>query len=204
MTQAKLLANPKFSSEWVKLGTEIIDTYNVPLEAIEDLSVEQLNVAKDIYDYIDGTLSDDDDEDELIAEKNAKYKNILNTILYKNKYNATQMQIIFIMCKSEADVELIEVLMDNTIPYGIMDYVGKGIIDGHKDMIKYIKGYSLNQVYEIYAGYVEGVDVSLYADAEIPAEIMGVIRHLLQLGINDEDIIRAIKFYGRDEQQVVE
>ena len=204
MTQAKLLANPKFSSEWVKLGTEIIDTYNVPLEAIEDLSVEQLNVAKDIYDYIDGTLSDDDDEDELIAEKNAKYKNILNTILYKNKYNATQMQIIFIMCKSEADVELIESLMDNTIPYGIMDYVGKGIIDGHKDMIKYIKGYSLNQVYEIYAGYVEGVDVSSYADVETPAEIMGVIRHLLQLGINDEDIIRAIKFYGRDEQQVVE
>ena len=56
------------------------------------------------------------------------------------------------------------------------------MIDGY-DLTEYID-YETDQLYEIFAGTQTKIDYKIYANKDIPAESMGVIRHALEVGMN--------------------
>ena len=90
---------------------------------------------------------------------------------------------MFIGQQNKIAVNILKTMISKDIPYAVSNYAVQGTIED-KDMLKYVHGYDPDQVYEIYAGLHNGLDVSDYDDASISSNIMGLIRHAKELGLS--------------------
>lgn len=166
--ESYLIRNPKYSSAWIKSATKILANSDIFIE--EELAMfdaEQLGIIVAALEH---------------NEKNKDGRVDISSIA-NSELNATQMQLMFIGQQNKIAVNILKTMISKDIPYAVSNYVIQGTIEG-KDMLKYVHNYDPDQVYEIYAGLHNGIDVSNYDDASISSNIMGIIRHAKELGMN--------------------
>lgn len=168
--EAKLLRNPKYSSAWVENAAKILANTNVFVEeTLAKCSSEQLEIINAALEY---------------NTKNENKVSILD--IADTSLNATQMRLIFAGQQNHVSIATLKQLVNKDIPYVISNYAVQAAIEGH-DMSKYVNGlYDNDQVYEIYAGLHNGIDVSCYDNTNISANIMGLMRHASELGFISE------------------
>lgn len=173
-TETILLNKPEYDSNWIKFATELIDEYDYYEKFLASYSANQLEVI-------------------LKAEKYNKAKSEtekgidITSLLYAN-LNATQMELRFTALKFGVPTEDVIKMINESIPYATSNYIVQAYLDGKGDELnKYIDynniKYDTEQIYEIYAGLHNNVDISIYADTDISAETMGIIRHALEVGV---------------------
>lgn len=176
-TEISLLSNPKYSSEWIKYAAILIDEYNDSLVALEDFDAGQLRIIAD-------------------AKNEAKNNTNINTSLFLNpNLNETQMQLLLEGYKKGLTTDQLEKYANPSIPYIISNWAITALVDGN-NMDKYVSdGYDADQMYEIYCGLKEKLDVSVYDKKDIPANIMTLARHAMSIGLKGI----KIQFDGKKE-----
>ena len=152
-----LIKNPKYDSDWIRVAAQILSiTDKYTDHDLAKYNSNQLShILTIVKDNIDIALSAD--------------------------LNATQMQLIITAIKNNINPEYVNILNTPDIPYAVSNYIVLGLSEGFDDMISYID-YDPDQVYEIYCGYKNNVDVSKYNLHDIPAKDMALIRHALEIG----------------------
>lgn len=166
--ESQLIKNPKYSSGWIENASKIIANSDTFIEEeLAKFDAEQLDVINAALDY---------------NEKN-KDDGVNVDAIANPELNATQMRLMFAGMQNKLSVSLLKKLISKNIPYAVSNYIVQAAIDG-QDLSKYISGYEPDQVYEIYAGIHNGVDVSVYDDPHISAGMMGLMRHALELGLS--------------------
>lgn len=160
-----LITNPKYSSTWISVAAKLMAEFCLSEDILVDLNTEQLEIIYDLEKYI-STHPDYHILD--IVERE-----------YFSKYNATQLRLILTAYMKEVPAEIITKFIAPEIPYAKSNYLIQAYIDGY-DMSSYID-FDHEQIYELYAGYVNNVDTSKYDKIDISAEKMGIIRHALEL-----------------------
>lgn len=163
--ESALVMNPKYSSDWISTAAKLIANYNYSEEQLTDFCTEQLDVINSAHEY---------------NTKNKDNKLDISVIL-NPRLNATQMRLLIAGQQNGISVETLSTLVNENIPYAISNYIVQGHIEGF-NMSNYVKGYTTDQVYEIYAGLHNGIDINAYAHPEISADIMGLMRHAIELG----------------------
>lgn len=169
----ELIKNPAFSSDWVKYAVDIIEItgarYNV--DFLKPFHSAQLGVMLEIVKF----NADKENEDKIPED-----------IIFNTCMNETQMTILMNAYKNDNLKEkrniIDEKLADCDLSYAKMNYAINALADGFDEIIDYIDEYDHNQLYEIIAGYYDGIDYKKYADKSIPSEEMELIRHILVLG----------------------
>lgn len=180
LVERNLLLNPKYESEWIETAVKLICEYGWSEENLTEFNTSQIKIILKAEEY------------------NKENQNApININAFANPiYNATQMTIIMDALQHNISTDVITSVVSPDIPYIISHYVLQAASES-KDMIKYVKGYAPEQVFEIYAGLHNNLDVSVYDDATIEAPMMGLIRHALELGktveINKETLELIIK-----------
>lgn len=163
-----LLRNSKYSSAWIKSATKILTSSDIFIEEeLAKFDAEQLGIIVAALEF------------------NEKNKDNMVDIasIANSELNATQMQLMFIGQQNKIAVNILKTMISKDIPYAVSNYAVQGTIE-NKDMLKYVHGYDPDQVYEIYAGLHNGLDVSDYDDVSISSNIMGLIRHAKELGLS--------------------
>ena len=96
------------------------------------------------------------------------------------------MQILITGYNNGLTTEQLQPYFNPEIPYVKSNWIVTGLIEG-LDLTGYdIDAYNKDQLYEIYAGKKDGVDVSIYDKEDIPAESMALARHALILGLKPQ------------------
>lgn len=163
--ESMLLKNPTYSSSWIENAAKLIANFGYDESDLTDFCSEQLELIVGAHDF--------------------NVKNPDNTVdvtyIANPKLNATQMRLMLAGQQNKISVEKLTELINENIPYAVSNYTVQAAIDG-KDMSKYTHDYSPDQVYEIYAGITNGLDVSIYDKSDIDPATMGLIRHALEIG----------------------
>ena len=173
-TETILLNKPEYDSNWIKFATELIDEYDYYEKFLVPYSANQLEIILKAEKYN--------------KAKSETEKSIdITSLLYAN-LNATQMELRFTALKFGVPTEDVIKMINKSIPYATSNYIVQAYLDGKGDELnKYIDynniKYDTDQIYEIYAGLHNNVDISIYADPDISAETMGIIRHALEVGV---------------------
>ena len=115
-----------------------------------------------------------------ISDIEERNKFILET--FYSGLNATQMELLYTAVINGLDFNKACSIVKPDIPYIKLNYILQAMIDGY-DLTEYID-YETDQLYEIFAGTQTKIDYKIYANKDIPAESMGVIRHALEVGMN--------------------
>lgn len=164
--ETRLLQNPKYGSTWIDLAVKILTGSNMLSESkLAEFDAEQLDIINAAIEY----------------NKKNEDKPIDITVICDKNLNATQMRLIFAGQQNNVPDNVLKTIVNSDTPYATSNYVLQALIDGY-DMLKYLKGYDNDQVYEIYAGLHNKIDVSKYDNASIDAGTMGIIRHCLEVG----------------------
>lgn len=168
--ESSLLANPKYSSNWISIAAKILGEFDdvVSLTSLTDFDAEQLEVIYDLEKYIRDNLSSFTDSGYSLRTR------------FSSSYNATQLRLILTSYVKNVPTEIIDLFISPDIPYAKSNYLIQAYIDG-TDMREYID-FDHEQIYELYAGIINGVNITVYDKKDIPAEKMGVIRHALEVG----------------------
>lgn len=164
--ESALLKDPRFSSSWINTAKKIISEYNWDTNELAKYNSEQIEV---IYDS-------------LAVVENKKDLNNEMDILYDPKLNATQMRLLLTAISKGLKKDDLKIYADPNLAYAKSNYLLQALIDGI-DMSKYID-YDNEQIYEIYAGIVNNVDITKYDDINISAKKMGIIRHALEIKLD--------------------
>lgn len=156
----------KFDAGWVDNAAEIL--ISDPMYEVEKLSkftAEQLGTMKK-------ALTDYKADQEFI------------NLIYNPELNVTQMQIAIAAKNNGVKNEWISALTNPKLHYTKANYIAQGMADGF-NLCEIINVYEFDpdQVYEIFAGIKLGIDYKAYAKKKYPAEIMGVVRHAMQLNL---------------------
>lgn len=169
----ELAKDPALDSEQVKYGAEIYEnSEDMDFDKLKSITSKfnalQLGVVSDIVTY----------------NKTADFK-IDEDILICPLFNATQMQILCEVYKNKEIMnkypEEVKKLTDHKIPYLKLNYLTKALMAGHKNIVNYID-FDTECVYEIMAGYLDGIDADLYADKTLSQNDMELLRHALIIG----------------------
>ena len=175
--ELKLLDNAKHSSGWIENASHLILKCGLTEEELSKFDTEQLQLIVSMFTS---------------AEQNGDIwiDGFLNPAL-----NATQMQVLLTGYSHGLTTEQLKPYFNPEIPYIKSNWAVTALIDGY-DMWSYIeKDYDKDQLYEIYAGKKDGIDVSVYDSIDIPAEKMAIAHHALVLGLKvqfDENKILTI------------
>ena len=167
-----LLTNPKYSSGWIQNAIPLMVKCGLSEEELIKYDIEQLQLIASMFG---------------LAEQNQDVyiEGFLNPEL-----NATQMQLLLTGYSKGLTTEQLKPYFNPAIPYVKSNWYITALIEGF-DLNDYdINAYDINQIYEIYAGKKDGVDVSVYNKIDIPAEKMALAHHALVLGLKpqfDED-----------------
>lgn len=163
--ESQLIKNPKYSSSWIKSAAKILASSDVFIEdELAKFDAEQLGIIVSAIEF-----------NEKNKDNAVDIASIANPDL-----NATQMQLMFVGQQNKITVSALKTMVSKNIPYAVSNYVVQAAIEG-KDMLKYLHGYEPDQVYEIYAGLHNGVDVSDYDNTCLSSSVMGLIRHAKEL-----------------------
>lgn len=166
LLESKLLKNPMYGSTWIDLAVKILTGSNMLSESkLAEFDAEQLDIINAAIEY----------------NKKNEDKPIDITILCDPKLNATQMRLIFAGQQNGVPDDILKNIVNPETPYATSNYILQALIDGY-NMLKYVKGYDNDQVYEIYAGLHNKLDIGIYDNPNIDAKTMGIIRHALEVG----------------------
>lgn len=164
--EAKLLMNPKYDSDWVQNAAKLMDEYDCKVGTLEHFNAAQLDVIYDAKEFFNDM-------------KDKKYS---LTDIIDERLNATQMQLMFAGWRNDIPRKILLRFVSPDIPYEFSNYALQAYLEGN-DMSPYInKGFDRDQFYEIFCGLHNKVDVSVYAIPTIPAKVMGLMRHGLEIG----------------------
>lgn len=165
--ELQLLDNPKHSSTWIQNAVSLmIKNDLLTEEELSKFDTEQLQMLTSMFTaaeqnqdvWIDGFLNPD--------------------------LNATQMQIILTGYNHGLTTEQLKPYFNPEIPYAKANWIITGLIEGF-DLTGYGE-YNKDQLYEIYAGKKDGIDISVYDKIDIPAEKMAIARHAMVLGLKPQ------------------
>lgn len=166
----ELMKNPSHDSNWVNNAANVIfnSQNEYTEEFLSEFDASQIAVMNDIINYSNNS------GDKIAEEK-----------LFRKDLNSSQMMLLFEIIKMRDSLPdlAIDKLIDPSIPYGKLGYIHKAFSEGLFKIVDYID-YDINQIYEIFAGMINGLDYTKYANKEISAEKMGLIRHALELNMN--------------------
>ena len=166
--ELQLLQNSKYSSAWVQNAISLMIKHNLSEEEAAKYNAEQLQLIASAF---------------AAAEQNEGIwiEGFLNPEL-----NATQMQLLLAGYSNGATTEELKLFFDPSIPYVKSNWYITALTEGF-DLNEYdINAYNPNQIYEIYAGKKDNVDVTVYDNADISSEKMAVARHALAIGLKVE------------------
>lgn len=168
-----LLNNPSLSSKWIACAKDLIIKFQYNIDDLFIYNTEQLEMLKKI--------TGDEKYTSIIhaSDINSRNKSILTT--FYPKLNATQMELLYTAIINGLDFDKACLIVRSDIPYSKLNYILQAMIDGY-DLTKYID-YNIDQLYEIFAGTQTKVDYEIYANKNISAKAMGVIRHALELNM---------------------
>lgn len=169
MAISVFMENPKYDSNWIDRAAGMMVELGYSEEELEQYSADQLNFVEQCTKFY-GPESEKPDAEFLDMIKNPEL-------------NVTQMQILFTVKQKGVSTEDIKYICSPFISYGKMNYAAQAMIDGFNIAKEYnLNEFSIDQIYEIVAGFHSGVDYRLYADNRIPAKHMCVIRTALEVG----------------------
>ena len=164
-----LLDNPKYSSGWIQNATHLMCKCGLTEEEVSKFDTEQLQLIVSMFTS---------------AEQNSGIwiDGFLNPEL-----NATQMQLLLTGYSHGLTTEQLKPYFDPSIPYVKSNWAINALMEGF-NLNHYVEdeAYDKDQIYEIYAGNKDGIDVSVYDKAEISAELMAIARHALVLGLKPQ------------------
>lgn len=166
-----LIKNPKYDSDWVNKAAELMTTYGLSQACtLAKYNAQQLDVLLQAYKTYgaDGPNQDLDFID----------------LISNPELNVTQMQILFtVKVKGNIDNRRIRILADPEIAYAKSNYISQAMIDGFfmAEIID-VKSLDAAQIYEIYCGWKSEINYAAYADINISAEHMGLMRHAMEVG----------------------
>lgn len=160
----ELLNNPDYSSSWINQAAKIMAEFDKDEAFLKPFNTEQLDVIYDALKYINNNGSGYIDINDIANPA----------------FNATQMSLVLTGYIRDIPIEILAKFISPNIPYAKSNYLVQAYIDGF-NMTDYIN-YDHEQIYEIYAGFMNKVDFKLYDKSYISAKIMGLIRHALEIG----------------------
>ena len=162
-----LLENPKYSSGWIQNAAHLMCKCGLTEEELRKFDTEQLQLIVSMFTS---------------AEQNSEIwvGGFLNPEL-----NATQMQILLTGYSHGLTTQQLLPYFNPEIPYVKTNWAITALAEGF-DITEYIDSHDKDQVYEIYAGKKDGIDVSIYDNVEISAELMAIARHALVLGLKPQ------------------
>lgn len=165
--ELKLLDNPKYSSGWIQNATHLMCKCGFSEAELSKYDTEQLQLIVSVFTS---------------AEQNPEIwiDGFLNPEL-----NATQMQILLTGYSHNLTTEQLKPYFDPSIPYAKSNWAIAALAEGF-DISEYIEDYDKDQIYEIYAGKKDGIDVTVYDKVDIPAEKMSLAHHALVLGLKPQ------------------
>ena len=156
-----LMRDPALDSNAVKYMASLMTNPNIDItiEELKEFNNDQLAMIEAVFSAVDKIKVTDEQK----------------AIFLDNSFNATQLNLLWQGITQGVSEEDIKLLADPEIPYGVLNYVIQGIIKGYP-MIKYTKGYTIGQVYEIFNAfandcteeqvtYIENLDEGLIAVA---------------------------------------
>ena len=177
---SKLMLNPKYDSAWIDKASDLIATNSYIESYLAQFSADQLNILSQVIAKY-GNMSAEPDDAFVEIMSNAEL-------------NLSQMQILLTAKNAGVETDKLSRIASHHIPYGVMNYLAQAMIDGLNLAEEItITRFNIDQIYEIVAGFHAGVDYKCYADSNIPAECMAVIRAGLEAGYDVSYIMNTKK-----------
>ena len=170
-----LVNNPYLSSKWIACAKDLVinSKYNID-DLLYKYNTEQLEILKKI--------TNDEKYNSIVHISDIEERNKFILETFYSGLNATQMELLYTAVINGLDFNKACSIVKPDIPYVKLNYILQAMIDGY-DLTEYID-YETDQLYEIFAGTQTKIDYKIYANKDIPAESMGVIRHALEVGMN--------------------
>lgn len=167
--------NPYLSSKWIACAKDLVinSKYNID-DLLYKYNTEQLEILKKI--------TNDEKYNSIVHISDIEERNKFILETFYSGLNATQMELLYTAVINGLDFNKACSIVKPDIPYIKLNYILQAMIDGY-DLTEYID-YETDQLYEIFAGTQTKIDYKIYANKDIPAESMGVIRHALEVGMN--------------------
>jgi hypothetical protein len=163
--QMELLKNPAHSSTWIDNASHLITKCGLTEAELSKFDTEQLQILVSVFTSAE-------------TNPNIDINRFLNPEL-----NQTQMQVILTGYSHGLTTEQLDKYFDPKIPYVASNWAITALCEGF-DLTSYVNSeYDADQLYEIYCGMKEGIDISIYDCIEIPSEKMSVARHAMSLGL---------------------
>ena len=161
-----LMENPKYDSGWIDNASELMANYEHTENFLSTYSAEQLSI------LIQANKDYPDDKEFL-------------SIIYRPSLNVSQMTILLTAKSKGIDNSIIQKYADPDMPYAKMNYALQAVSEGFNIHEEFnLSEFNTDQVYEIYAGYITGVDYKVYANPNIEPKYMGLIRHAMELDMD--------------------
>lgn len=162
-----LLDNPKYSSDWIQHASHLMCKCGLTETELSRFNAEQLQMIVSVFTS---------------AEQNPNIwiGGFLNPAL-----NASQMQVLITGYSHGLTTEQLSAYFNPNMPYVKSNWAITALVEGF-DLTKYIDEYDKDQIYEIYAGMKDGIDISVYNRVDIPAELMAIARHAMVLGLKPQ------------------
>lgn len=170
-----LINNPYLSSKWIACAKDLVinSKYNID-DLLYKYNTEQLEILKKI--------TNDEKYNSIVHISDIEERNKFILETFYSGLNATQMELLYTAVINGLDFNKACSIVKPDIPYVKLNYILQAMIDGY-DLTEYID-YETDQLYEIFAGTQTKIDYKIYANKDISAESMGVIRHALEVGMN--------------------
>jgi hypothetical protein len=170
-----LVNNPYLSSKWIACAKDLVinSKYNID-DLLYKYNTEQLEILKKI--------TNDEKYNSIVHISDIEERNKFILETFYSGLNATQMELLYTAVINGLDFNKACSIVKPDIPYVKLNYILQAMIDGY-DLTEYIN-YETDQLYEIFAGTQTKIDYKIYANKDISAESMGVIRHALEVGMN--------------------
>lgn len=170
-----LVNNPYLSSKWIACAKDLVinSKYNID-DLLYKYNTEQLEILKKI--------TNDEKYNSIVHISDIEERNKFILETFYSGLNATQMELLYTAVINGLDFNKTCSIVKPDVPYVKLNYILQAMIDGY-DLTEYID-YETDQLYEIFAGTQTKIDYKIYANKDIPAESMGIIRHALEVGMN--------------------
>lgn len=170
-----LINNPYLSSKWIACAKDLVinSKYNID-DLLYKYNTEQLEILKKI--------TNDEKYNSIVHISDIEERNKFILETFYSGLNATQMELLYTAVINGLDFNKACSIVKPDVPYIKLNYILQAMIDGY-DLTEYID-YETDQLYEIFAGTQTKIDYKIYANKDISAESMGVIRHALEVGMN--------------------
>jgi len=170
----ELIEEPKYSSDWIDIAAKLISEFNYTVDKLEKFNNKQLNI---IYNA-----------NKRYGEDNVNPDAPYISAITNPKFNDTQMQLLDTARQNDIEGDELKRLMNPSLSYSKLNYLVQSLIDGYDIAKEYnVDNLSIGQIYEIYAAFKSGIDISSYFspdNTELSDNQLAIMRHAAELGLN--------------------